>query len=132
MQVNFYQEMTRGEGYYRVWKEVECFEEEFIRQHRDDFFTIEEDKQEEWINETIQEYLDEWVSSYYYLSYREKMAIISNYGLCEALALANDMGTSIHDAICPEDTLIYAIIKEEFRISADDFKKEIEENDESE
>jgi len=114
--------MTRGVGYYRVWKEVKEFEKEFIRQNRDDFFTIEEDKQEEWINDTIHEYLDEWVSMV--LSYKEKMAIISNYGLCEALALLNDMGTSIHDAICPEDTLVYLIIKEECRISADDFKKE--------
>jgi len=112
--------MTRGVGYYRVWKEVKEFETEFIRQNRDDFFTIEEDKQE-WINDTIHEFLDEWISMV--LSYREKMAIISNYGLCEALALVNDMGTSIHDAVCPDDTLIFAIIKHEYQISIDDMEK---------
>ena len=125
--------MTRGEGYYRVWKEVDCFEVEFIRQYRDDFLSIEEEEHEDWISEKIQEYLDEWLSMGC-LSYREKMAIISNYDLCEALALLNDKGTSIHVAICPEDALIYAIIKEECRIIPDDFKKDdgdgVDENDE--
>jgi len=114
--------MTRGVGYYRVYNEVEEFEKEFIRQNRDDFyFHVEKENQQEWINDTIYEYLDEWISMV--LSYKEKMTIISKYGLCEALALVNDMGTSIHDAICPEDTLIYAIIKHECQINIDDMEK---------
>lgn len=116
--------MTRGQGYYRVWKEVKEFERDFIRQYRDDFFTIEEDKQEDWISDKIQEYLDE-LCSMGYLSYKEKMTIISKYGLGEALKLIEDMGMNIHDTkYYPEDTLAYAIIKEECRITPDDFKKE--------
>ena len=105
-----------------VWKEVKDFEKEFIRQYRDDFFTIEEGEREDWINDTIHEYLDEWVSIV--LSSREKMAIITNYGLLEALVRVSDMGTNIHDASYPEDTMAYAIIKEYCRISPDDFKKD--------
>ena len=116
--------MTRGVGYYRVWEEVKDFEKEFIRQYRDDFFTIEEDKQEDWINDTIHEYLDEW-SSMGYLSYKEKMNIISKYGLGEALELIKNLGMNIHDTkYYPEDTIAYVIIKEECHVSADDFKKE--------
>jgi len=119
--------MTRGVGYYRIWKEVKAFEKEFIRQYRDDFLTIKEDKQEDWINDELHEYLDEWILMV--LSYREKMAIITNYGFCEALVLVNDMGTNIHDASYPEDTMAFVIIKQECRISADDFKKDDEDDE---
>lgn len=116
--------MTRSQGYYRVWEEVKEFEQEFIHQYRDDFFTIEEDKQEDFISDKIQEYLDEWTSMSF-LSYKEKMTIISKYGLGEALKLIEDLGMNIHDTkYYPEDTLAYAIIKEECRITPDDFKKE--------
>jgi hypothetical protein len=115
--------MNRGDGYYRVWNAVNEFEKEFIRENHDDFFTIEEDKQEDWISDTLYEYLDEWVSSYH-LSYKEKMTIISNYGFKEALALVNDLGMNIHDSQYPTDTLLFTIIKEECRINADKFKKE--------
>lgn len=124
VKIIFYR-MTRGEGYYRVYKEVKEFERDFIRQYRDDFFFhVEEEEQENWISEKIQEYLDEWCSMGY-LSYKEKMNIISKYGLGEALKLIKDMGMNIHDTeYYPEDTLAYAIIKEECRITPDDLKKE--------